>query len=90
MMTSLINAFNLSLTIQLYFLLFEAMHSKRIMSLTSRELHKSAQYLRLKNSKMTSKCQVFSFTVPKKPKSWTELARGPFRIFKIEKYCVAK
>ena len=35
-----------------------------------------------KNSKRTSKCQVFSFTVPKKNKSWTELAkRAPFRIF---------
>ena len=34
---------------------------------------------------MTSKCQVFSFTVPEKPKIWTELARrgtasaGPWR-----------
>ena len=33
---------------------------------TSRERHKSAPYLMLKNSKRTSKCQVFSFTVPKK------------------------
>ena len=41
---------------------------------TSRERHKSAAYLRLKNSKRTKKCQVF-FTVPEKPKSWTELAR---------------
>ena len=30
---------------------------------TSRERPKSAPYLRLKNSKKTSKCQVFSFTV---------------------------
>ena len=30
---------------------------------TSRERHKSAPYLRLKNSKRTSKCQVFSSTV---------------------------
>ena len=38
---------------------------------TNRERHKSAPYLRLKNSKSTSKCQLFYFTVPKKPKSWT-------------------
>ena len=31
---------------------------------TSRERLKSAPYLRLKNSKRTSKCQVFSSTVP--------------------------
>ena len=31
---------------------------------TSRERPKSAPYLRLKNSKRTSKCQVFSSTVP--------------------------
>ena len=30
---------------------------------TSRDRPKSAPYLRLKNSKKTSKCQVFSFTV---------------------------
>ena len=41
---------------------------------TSRERHKSAPYLRLKNSKRMSKCQVFSSTVPEKPKSWCELA----------------
>ena len=35
---------------------------------TSRERHKSASYLRLKNSTMTLKCQVFSSTVPEKPK----------------------
>ena len=34
--------------------------------LTSRERPKSAPYLRLKNSKKTSKCQVLSSTVPKK------------------------
>ena len=44
---------------------------------TSRERHKSAPYLRLKNSKRTSKCQVF-FAVPKKPKNCSELTRrGP-------------
>ena len=43
-------------------------HSRQI----SRERYKSAPYLRLKNSKKTSKCQIFSFTVPKKAKSWTE------------------
>ena len=55
---------------------------------TNRERHKSAPYLRLRNSR-TSKCQVLSFTVPEKPNSWTKLARrgpralqgGPFRIF---------
>ena len=31
---------------------------------TSRERPKSAPYLKLKNSKRTSKCQVFSSTVP--------------------------
>ena len=32
----------------------------------------------IKNSQTTSKCQVFSITVPEKPKSWTELVRrGP-------------
>ena len=40
------------------------------LTITSRERHKSAPYLRLKNSKRTSKCQV-----PEKPKSWVELAR---------------
>ena len=34
------------------------------LSETSRERPKSAPYLRLKNSKRTSKCQVFSSTVP--------------------------
>ena len=33
---------------------------------TSRERPKSAPYLRLKNSKRTSKCQVLSSTVPEK------------------------
>ena len=37
---------------------------------TSREQHKSAPCLRLKNSKSTSECQEFSFTVPEKPKRW--------------------
>ena len=36
---------------------------------------KLAPYQRLKNSKRTSKCQVFSSTAPEKPKSWTELSR---------------
>ena len=40
-----------------------------------RERHKLALYLRLKNSKGTSKFLVFFFTVPEKPKSWSELAR---------------
>ena len=60
----------------------------------SRERHASAPYLRLKNSKRTSKCQVFFFTVPEAPKSWTELASrwlsqnikkldgGPFEVIK--------
>ena len=42
--------------------------------LTCQERHKSAPYLRLKNRKKTSKYQVF-FTVPEKPKRWTELVR---------------
>ena len=42
---------------------------------TSRERQKSAPYLRLKNSKRTLKCQVFSFTVQEKPKRRTKLAR---------------
>ena len=41
---------------------------------TIRERHKLAPYLELKNSKRTSKCRAF-FTVLKKPKTWTELAR---------------
>ena len=36
---------------------------------------------------MTSKCQVFSSTVPEKPKSWTELA--PLSDF-FNIYCDAK
>ena len=43
---------------------------------TSRERPKSAPYPRLKNSKKTSKCQVFSFTVLENQKffekKWTE------------------
>ena len=52
---------------------------------TSRERPKSAAYLRLKNSKRTSKCRSISSTVPEKPKSWTELAhqRGHFEIFHL-------
>ena len=49
---------------------------------TSRVRHKSAPYLRLKNCKRSSKCQVFSFTVPEKLKSCTKLARrGTFSAF---------
>ena len=44
---------------------------------TSRERPKSAPYLRLKKAKGLQSVKVFSFTVPEKPKSWTELAR-PF------------
>ena len=44
--------------------------------ITSRDRPKSAQYPRLKNSKKTSKCQVFSFTVLENrkffEKKWTE------------------
>ena len=35
---------------------------------TIRERHKSAPYLRLKNSKRTSQCQVFSSTIPENQK----------------------
>ena len=41
---------------------------------TSRDRPKSAPYLTLKNCRRTSKCQAFSFTVPEKLKSWTEVA----------------
>ena len=47
----------------------------RLFELTSRDRPKSAPYPRLKNSKKTSKCQVFSFTVlenRKNQKKWTE------------------
>ena len=37
------------------------------MTSTSRERYTLAPYLRLENSKMTSKCQVFSFTVLENP-----------------------
>ena len=40
--------------------------NNRVFKETSRERPKSAPYLRLKNSKKTSKCQVLSSTVPKK------------------------
>ena len=39
-----------------------------IAKLISRERHKSAPYLRLKNGKRTSKCELYSFTVPENPK----------------------
>ena len=43
-----------------------------------------------KIAKITSECQVFSFTVPEKPKSWTELTRqgSPSRFSNI--HSVAK
>ena len=40
---------------------------------TSWERPKSAPYLRLKNSKRTSKCQIFSSTVPAWGKNWTKI-----------------
>ena len=49
---------------------------------TSRERPKSAPYLRLKNNKRTSKCQVFSSTVP----VWGKIEKKIpifFEIFKI-------
>ena len=46
--------------------------------ITSRERHISAPCQMPKISKRTSNCQVFFFTVPGKPRSWTELASlGP-------------
>ena len=55
--------------------------------ITRRERLKSAPYLRLKNRKKISKCQVFSSTVHTKPKSLTELARpsGFFAIHSVAK-----
>ena len=55
---------------------------------TNWERLKSAPYLRLKNGKRTSKCQVFSTTVAEKFKSCTELARsyGFFNIHSVSKY----
>ena len=44
---------------------------------TNQERHKSVAYLRLKNSTRTSKCQVFSSTIPEKAQSWIELVRAP-------------
>ena len=41
-----------------------------VLKKTSRERPKSAPYLRLKNSKRTSMCQVFSSTVPAWRKNW--------------------
>ena len=40
------------------------LQKRNISKVTSRERPKWAPYLRLKNSKRTSKCQVFSSTVP--------------------------
>ena len=55
-------------------ILFRAQKTERLFQF----MHKSAPYLRrVKNSKKTSKCQVFFYST-RKPKSWTELARrGP-------------
>ena len=63
---------------------------------TIRERHKSAPYLRLKKGKMTSKCQVFFYSTPKKPKTGTlwdfstflsqninKSERGPFEVIKL-------
>ena len=47
---------------------------------TSWDRPKSAPYLRLKNSKRTSKCQVFSFTVSKETQKFNQIG-APFRIF---------
>ena len=52
--------------------------------LTSRERPKSALYLRLKKgAKGLQSVKVFSSTVPKKSKNWTEVARqgDPLRFF---------
>ena len=52
--------------------------------LTSRERPKSAPYLRLKKgAKGVQSVKVFSSTVPKKSKNWTEVARqgDPLRFF---------
>ena len=53
-----------------------------------RERPKSVPYLRLKKAKGLQSVKVFSFTVPKKPKSWTELARQGER-FEIFPHSVA-
>ena len=65
-----------------------SLHRKQFQVPKSRERPKSAPYLRLKISKRTSKCQVFSSTVAYKPKNWTELARpfGFFNIRSVAKY----
>ena len=64
--------------------------SKQLGEETNRKRHKSAPYLRLKNSTKTSKCLLLSSTVPEIPKNWTELARrrDPFGFFYI--HSVAK
>ena len=63
----------------------------KIQQKTSRERHKSAPYLKLKNSKKTSKCQVFSSKVPEKPKSYPKIpnrfrAISDFNINSVAKY----
>ena len=69
----LVNYYTYSITFTIY--------SKSMV--ISQDRPKSAPYLRFKNSKRTSKCKVFFFTVPGKPKSWTEFARqgGGLEIF---------
>ena len=52
----------------------QAKQPKYLQTETSWERHKSAPYLRIKNSKRTSKCQVFFYSTLK-PKRWTELVR---------------
>ena len=55
-------------------------HPPFVMKGTSRDQPKSAPYPRLKNSKKTSKCQVFSFTVLENRKffenKWNEWRAG--------------
>ena len=46
----------------------DGLRNEATTNVTSRERPKSALYLRLKNSKRNSKSQVFSSTVPEKPK----------------------
>ena len=55
---------------------------------TSRERHKSAPYLKLKNSKKTTKCQVFSFTVLEKQQPRIGAPGDSFEFFNI--HSVAK
>ena len=67
LMTSYLIFSNLNLKHPNYSVRFASDHYRKLYSskvnLTSRDRPKSAPYPRLKNSKKTSKCQVFSFTV---------------------------